>query len=183
MSLWLRLHPSFRLSPLQRRQWALPPLTRRPPVAGGAVGEAAFAGHDFISPDVAANALERIQLAGERLLEQRPTTSTARPTLMARTYSPWFSETKTSAVERPELKLNLTHLPSDCGDRARDPGNCTSFHLVWTFSEGECVKFVYGGCFGSRNKFESQEECRKSECKCRIASSLLSSSQRAINFP
>ena len=31
----------------------------------------------------------------------------------------------------------------------------------WTFKNGACVKFTYGGCEGSNNRFISLEECKR----------------------
>uniref|UniRef100_A0A663EAG7 BPTI/Kunitz inhibitor domain-containing protein n=1 Tax=Aquila chrysaetos chrysaetos TaxID=223781 RepID=A0A663EAG7_AQUCH len=45
---------------------------------------------------------------------------------------------------------------------ARDPGPCHSFSPKWFFEghqPGRCSLFWYGGCGGSRNRFESREQC------------------------
>ncbi|XP_052662770.1 collagen alpha-3(VI) chain-like isoform X2 [Harpia harpyja] len=44
----------------------------------------------------------------------------------------------------------------------RDPGPCHSFSPKWFFEghqPGRCSLFWYGGCGGSRNRFESREQC------------------------
>lgn len=43
---------------------------------------------------------------------------------------------------------------------ARDAGPCRSYSPKWFFEEpGRCSLFWYGGCGGSRNRFESREQC------------------------
>ncbi|KAM6191176.1 collagen alpha-4(VI) chain-like [Sarcoramphus papa] len=45
---------------------------------------------------------------------------------------------------------------------ARDAGPCRSFSPKWFFEgrqPGRCSLFWYGGCGGSRNRFESREQC------------------------
>jgi len=44
------------------------------------------------------------------------------------------------------------------------PMGCLAFVPKWTFSksEGKCVEYVYGGCRGTQNLFDTQDECKKS---------------------
>ena len=44
------------------------------------------------------------------------------------------------------------------------PGPCLAYSERWGWEEGECKKFVYGGCQGNENKFGSKEQCEQS-CK------------------
>ena len=39
---------------------------------------------------------------------------------------------------------------------------CTSFVEKWTFDarQGNCIEFIYGGCFGTQNLFDSAKACR-----------------------
>uniref|UniRef100_A0A224YCU9 Pancreatic trypsin inhibitor n=1 Tax=Rhipicephalus zambeziensis TaxID=60191 RepID=A0A224YCU9_9ACAR len=48
----------------------------------------------------------------------------------------------------------------------REVGPCRAFIPRFYFNEtlNECVRFVYGGCGGNENNFETQQECEK---KCR----------------
>ena len=39
-------------------------------------------------------------------------------------------------------------------------GPCRGFLQQWTYSGGSCVSFVYGGCRGSANRFETQSQCQ-----------------------
>ncbi|NXE82899.1 PPN1 protein, partial [Cochlearius cochlearius] len=51
--------------------------------------------------------------------------------------------------------------PAACLE-ARDAGPCHSFSPKWFFEghqPGRCLLFWYGGCGGSRNRFESREQC------------------------
>ena len=43
------------------------------------------------------------------------------------------------------------------------PVGCLAFQAKWTFSrsEGGCVRKSYGGCGGTANLFDSQEECQR----------------------
>ena len=52
---------------------------------------------------------------------------------------------------------NICHLPPI----TPGPLGCMAFIKKWTFSvsEGKCVSYVYGGCRGTRNLFDSEEEC------------------------
>lgn len=41
------------------------------------------------------------------------------------------------------------------------PGPCRASIPSWGFNGGECVEFIYGGCKGNGNRFETQEECEE----------------------
>uniref|UniRef100_A0A5K3F663 BPTI/Kunitz inhibitor domain-containing protein n=1 Tax=Mesocestoides corti TaxID=53468 RepID=A0A5K3F663_MESCO len=46
-----------------------------------------------------------------------------------------------------------------------DPGPCRGFFQRWYFDAvtNECSRFMYSGCMGNENNFDSKEEC-ESEC-------------------
>jgi len=47
-------------------------------------------------------------------------------------------------------------------------GDCVDYQSVWYYDRptDRCLKFVYGGCGGNGNRFQSQEAC---ELRCRIS--------------
>ena len=42
-----------------------------------------------------------------------------------------------------------------------DPGFCKAYfpRFYYDAAEGRCKKFIYGGCLGNKNNFETVEEC------------------------
>ena len=49
----------------------------------------------------------------------------------------------------------------DCDAPPEVTGPCLAAMPRWTFKNGVCVKFMYGGCKGSKNRFHSLEECKR----------------------
>ena len=49
----------------------------------------------------------------------------------------------------------------DCDAPPGVTGPCLAAMPRWTFKNGVCVKFMYGGCKGSNNRFTSLEECKR----------------------
>ncbi|CAL1298906.1 unnamed protein product [Larinioides sclopetarius] len=47
----------------------------------------------------------------------------------------------------------------------KDTGPCRAYFQNWYYNKetGKCEKFIYGGCNGNGNRYNSEEEC-KSNC-------------------
>ena len=45
----------------------------------------------------------------------------------------------------------------------KDAGNCLDYMNRWYFDTktGKCLKFVYSGCLGNANNFETEDDCQK----------------------
>ena len=52
-------------------------------------------------------------------------------------------------------------LSDDVCSMERDTGPCTDYRAVWYFEpvSRTCRRFLFGGCDGNGNKFNSSEEC------------------------
>ena len=63
--------------------------------------------------------------------------------------------------EEEDAPVNLkTAGPSkDACTLKADPGFCRGYFKSWYFDGEECKTFVYGGCQGNANRFQSKEEC------------------------
>lgn len=59
-------------------------------------------------------------------------------------------------------KLPIIEDDNDVCFMPHEKGDCYGFHERWGFEPkiGQCVMFVYSGCGGNGNNFESKEACR-----------------------
>ena len=68
------------------------------------------------------------------------------------------------------LAYNIA-VPFSSGDSAnvcaleRDGGGCDEYHIKWYYDSlrSRCGRFIYTGCDGNANRFETQDEC---ETRC-----------------
>ncbi len=67
---------------------------------------------------------------------------------------------------RPTVEATGTSSGASECNLPQKRGNCRSFTPRWSYDagSGQCVRFVYSGCGGNANNFESQEECNQ---RCR----------------
>ena len=51
----------------------------------------------------------------------------------------------------------------DICDLPAEPGPCYAYNEVWHFNSqtGRCEIFVFGGCQGNENRFDTEQECEK----------------------
>ncbi|XP_064073976.1 papilin isoform X3 [Vanessa tameamea] len=63
-----------------------------------------------------------------------------------------------------------------------EPGNCLANLYMWYYDSArdECGQFIYGGCNGNDNRFETREEC---EGRCKTSSTTTVASVRATTTP
>ncbi|KFM65463.1 Amyloid-like protein 2, partial [Stegodyphus mimosarum] len=49
-----------------------------------------------------------------------------------------------------------------CSEKS-DAGPCKAMFQKWYYdaAKGACFKFIYGGCKGNGNRFDTEEECLK----------------------
>ena len=62
-----------------------------------------------------------------------------------------------------ELQLQIIHFSEFCNEQP-ETGTCGGSFEKWYFDtkSGLCKTFVYGGCDGNQNNFETQDQCKKS---------------------
>ncbi|XP_052248054.1 carboxypeptidase inhibitor SmCI-like [Dreissena polymorpha] len=51
-----------------------------------------------------------------------------------------------------------------------DSGNCFAAFRNWYHVKGVCKEFIYGGCGGNRNNFQTREECERKCVVCNLPS-------------
>jgi len=70
------------------------------------------------------------------------------------------SSSETDEQESEEDEGDVCSLPPVISSSGR---SCMALIHKWTFSksEGKCVEYTYGGCFGTANLFDTEAECRR----------------------
>lgn len=49
----------------------------------------------------------------------------------------------------------------DVCDLPKSVGSCQGYYPTWYYDQErkQCAQFVYGGCLGNNNKFQTRDEC------------------------
>ena len=56
--------------------------------------------------------------------------------------------------------IYLSGFGQNCFDSPGERGPCKAAFTRWTFNGGSCSQFLYGGCRGNGNRFDSQSQCQ-----------------------
>ncbi|KAH8418856.1 hypothetical protein KR222_004590 [Zaprionus bogoriensis] len=61
------------------------------------------------------------------------------------------------------LFATLHLLAGKCNDKPTNTGPCKAAFPKWRFIKAtrQCEPFIYGGCKGTKNMFDSEDECKK----------------------
>jgi len=69
------------------------------------------------------------------------------------------NEEEEEEEENTPVNLKTAGPAKDACTLKADPGFCRGYFKSWYFDGEECKTFVYGGCQGNANRFQSKEEC------------------------
>ena len=58
------------------------------------------------------------------------------------------------------ISFSVSVLGQNCNDQPSVQGPCRGFFQKWSYNSGSCEQFVYGGCRGSQNRFDTQTQCQ-----------------------
>ncbi|XP_051830497.1 kunitz-type protease inhibitor 3-like isoform X2 [Antechinus flavipes] len=69
---------------------------------------------------------------------------------------PYLDLLLVSAKQKNKTLPNICHLP-------REEGECLAYMPKWYYNpkSGTCELFIYGGCRGNENRFDTRKHCRK----------------------